>query len=98
MVNWDSGDLRAAFESASLSVPRVRVEQRATELRITSALLERWFAVTGDGQPSYASRLLIHLSPEEEKQVQALLERKLRGQIVTWKSTVAYLLAQRSKS
>jgi len=36
-------------------------------------------------------------SSEEVRQVQALLERSLRGQVVPWSSSVAYLLARGPK-
>jgi putative ATPase len=102
MVNWDANDLHAAFEAAGFGSMRVRAERRTAEVRITQTLLTRWFAlphdVPADGQrSSYAQRLLAQLTPEETMQVQALLERGLRGQVVTWSSSVAYLLAQTSK-
>jgi putative ATPase len=102
MVNWEAKDLQAVFEAAGFGSMRVRAEQRTAEVRITPTLLTRWFAlphdVPTDGQrPSYAQHLLARLTPEETMQVQALLERSLRGQVVTWSTTVAYLLAQTSK-
>jgi putative ATPase len=99
MVNWDAGDLQAAFEAAGFGSVRVRAEQGTTEVQITSALLARWFAVSrdtlsDDRRPSYAHRLLAQLTPEEVMQLQALLKRSLGGQVVKWSSSVAYLLAQ----
>jgi putative ATPase len=100
LVNWDAADLSAAFEAAGFDPVRVHVERHTTELQITPALLARWFAAaqdvsSGGQRPSYAQRLLTHLTPEETRQVQALLERNLRGQTVAWASSVAYLLARR---
>lgn len=102
MVNWEADDLQAIFEAAGFGPVRVRVERNATEVRIAPALLARWFTVPHDasagGQhPSYAQCLLAHLTPAEMVQVQALLERSLNGQIVTWSSSVAYLLVQAPK-
>jgi putative ATPase len=99
MVNWDADDLQAAFEAAGFGSVRVRAEQGTTEVRITSALLARWFAVSrdtlsGDRRPSYAQRLLAQLTSEEVMQLQALLKRSLGGQVVKWSSSVVYLLAQ----
>jgi putative ATPase len=99
MVNWEAKDLQAAFEAAGFGSVRVQAERRTAEVRITPALLTRWFTPAHDvptdgGRPSYAQHLLAHLTPEETAQVQALLERSLRGQVVTWSTTVAYLLAQ----
>lgn len=103
MVNWDADDLGVAFESAGFDSIRLRAERRTTEVRIAPALLARWFTVPHDAltdsrRPSYAQRLLAYLSPEEVMQVQALFERSLRGQVVTWASSVAYLLAQTPKA
>ena len=102
MVNWDADDLQAAFEAAGFGSVRVRVEQGTTEVQITSALLARWFAVpqdvsSDDRRPSYAQRLLAYLTPEEVVQLQTLLEQSLGGQVVTWSSSVAHLLAQMPK-
>jgi putative ATPase len=102
MVNWEAKDLQAAFEAADFGSVRVQAERRTAEVRITPKLLTRWFALPHDvptdgGRPSYAQHLLARLTPEETTQVQALLERSLRGQVVTWSTTVAYLLAQASK-
>jgi len=102
MVNWEADDLQAIFEAAGFGPVRVRVERNANEVRIAPALLARWFSVphdaSADGQhPSYAQRLLAHLTLAEMVQVQAFLERSLSGQIVTWSSSTAYLLAQAAK-
>ena len=102
MTNWEASDLRRAFEAAGLDSVRLAVEGQANELQVTPALLARWFPApydaSLDGQrPSYARRLLAYLTAEEVEQVQALLERSLRGQVVTWSSSTAYLLARMPK-
>ncbi len=99
MVAWEADDLHTAFEEAGFASVRVRTERHTTEVHITPALLARWFAARHDAprdgqRPSYAQRLLLHLTPEETEQVQALVEHSLGGQVVTWASLVAYLLAQ----
>ncbi len=99
MVNWDVSNLRAAFEAAGLNLVHVHVERRTFEVRITPSLLARWFAVPSDTvarsqRPSYAQHLLAHLTPKEVRQVQALLERSLHGQVVNWSASEVYLLAQ----
>jgi putative ATPase len=99
MVNWEADDLVAAFETAGLETVRVHAERRTTEVQISQALLARWFpeddvAVAGEQRRSYAQRLLTHLTWEEVEEVQALLERQLRGQVVMWSSSVAYLSAR----
>ena len=99
MVNWEADDLVAAFETASFETVRVHAERRTTEVQISQALLARWFpeddvATAEEQRRSYAQRLLTHLTGEEVKEVQALLERQLRGQVVAWSSSVAYLSAR----
>jgi putative ATPase len=99
MVNWDAGDLEAAFETVGLGRVRARVERHTSEVRITSALLARWFLLprdpsAGDQRSSYAQHLLARLTPEEMMLVRALFDRNLRGQVVSWSSFVIYLVAQ----
>ncbi len=96
-VNWDGDALHAAAEEAALADVRVAVEQQAAELQITATLLARWFGEGEAGRrPTYRQRLQRQLSDDEIAQVQALFERKLRGQRVPWTTHVAYLTAKRA--
>ena len=93
MVNWDVGDLRAALVAAGLQVT-LTTEKQQSQMRITQALLARWFSTEPQGdRRSYAQHLLQALSPAEVEEVQALFGRKLLNQIVTWETTIAYLVA-----
>lgn len=91
MVNWDVEDLRDAFEAANLVV-EVQKERIPTQMHITPALLERWFADPGN-RPTYATRLAEKLSPEEVVVVKDLFSRYLLNQTVTWETTIAFVQA-----
>jgi putative ATPase len=94
MVNWDVDDLRAAFEEVGLVV-EVSSERSLTQLHITSALLDRWFATTtATSRPSYAVHLERSLTKEEVRAVQNLFTRSLLNQTVTWESTIAFVQAE----
>jgi putative ATPase len=95
-VNWDVADLRAALQSAGLQEIATDVETQATATLITPALLERWFALAGDGErPTYAQHLLRQLSPDEVAQFRQLLERTCLNQTVSWHSRTAFIVARR---
>jgi len=99
MVNWDAEDLRRALEMAGFAHVELQIQPETTERRISPALIERWFAVSGasqpDGQLSYAQHLLKVLKPEEVARVQRLFEHQLAGQTVLWSSAVACLVAKK---
>ena len=88
MVNWSGEDIRLAFIAAGLQTT-VHEESEASELRITSAQLDRWFG-GGDGRPSYGQRLGSDLAA----QVETLFRRQLTDQVVAWASQVAYVVAR----
>ncbi len=92
MVNWDVPDLQAIFETAGFTVA-LQVEPLSTEMLITAALVDRWFAVT-NAQPTYAIHLLHHLSQAELTKVRSAFTR-LVNQTVKWRSTIAYVQAHR---
>ncbi len=96
MVNWDAADLEAAFRTAGLSTVQIQVETVTAQQHISAEHLARWFGASPEGQrPSYAQRLRQSLSADELAQVQALFERQLRDQSVTWASQVVYLSAHK---
>ncbi len=93
MVNWDEQELVNGFEAAGLSV-EMHKEDTQTEVRITPALLDRWFSQKGkDDRPIYATHLASYLSDQEIATVRDLFTRHLRNQIVHWKSTVVFVKA-----
>ncbi len=93
MVNWDVGDLQAAFEAAGFAV-EVQVERSAAPMHLSQALLDRWFAPSGE-RPTYRAHLAQKLKPAEVSAVQNLFTHHLREQTVTWESTIAFVRGSR---
>lgn len=93
MVNWDSSDLQAAFAKNGFTA-EVATERTVAQVRITAALLERWFtpAVT---PPSYRYHLACRLSEAEIAVVQDQFKHSLFNQTVPWESTIAVIQAHR---
>ncbi len=91
MINWDVADLEAALAAAGLTDIHVEVEEQATEVQVTPALIARWFEAAPADRPSYGQRLAARLPAEQLDQARELFERTLLGQTVTWTSTVAYV-------
>ncbi|MEP0778326.1 AAA family ATPase [Microcoleus sp. ZQ-A2] len=96
MVNWDTDELRVAFESVGLVV-EVDEERELTSMHITPALIERWFATTSaTNRPSYAAHLAKNLTEEEIRVVKELFNRSLLHQTVNWESAIAFVRAELS--
>jgi putative ATPase len=96
MVNWDTDDLRVAFEEVGLVV-EVDEERELTQMHITSALVDRWFATTSaTNRPSYAAHLAKNLTQEEIRAVKELFTRSLLHQTVNWESAIAFVRAELS--
>lgn len=92
MVNWDVEDLRLWFTTAGLSFD-VQIEHTQADIRITPALLDRWFSPGGD-RPSYADHLAQSLSQSEIQKVRAVFTRMLRHQVVQWTGAIAFIQAK----
>ena len=98
LVNWHAQDLKGILEAAGLEELLLQEDVQHTEALITPVILERWFTVETDGQrPSYAQHLLRRLTIEELGQVEALFQRQLAGQTVTWQTRIAFLVGQRAR-
>jgi putative ATPase len=96
MVNWDTDELRVAFFSVGLGV-EVDEERSHTQMRITPALIDRWFATTSaTNRPSYAAHLAKNLHEEEIRAVKELFNRSLLHQTVNWESAIAFVRAELS--
>jgi len=90
MVNWDVDELRVALESVGLVV-EVDEERALTQMHITPALIERWFATTSaTNRPSYAAHLAKKLTEEEIRVVKELFIRSLLHQTVNWESAITF--------
>ncbi len=98
LVNWTEDDLAAAFRAAGLTEVIVEPVETSAEIRISPAMLERWFtpAATG-GRLAYVQRLAGWLDPDELADVEALYRRKLTGATVPWRSVTVYLTARRGQ-
>ncbi len=94
MVNWDADELRVMLDSVDLVV-EVTTERSSTQMHITPALLERWFAPTAavTERSTYAGHLTRFLKEAEVRAVQDLFTRSLLHQTVTWSSTIAFVQA-----
>lgn len=88
-VNWNEKDLETICKSLHLS-HLIQVEETQTEMQITPAMIERWFA-SGQERPSYGDRLAQILSEAEIKTIREAFVRQLTHQQVQWRSTIAYL-------
>jgi putative ATPase len=96
MVNWDTDELKLAIEAAPLAV-EVTTERTSTQMYITPALIQRWFATTAGTtreRPTYTQHLLRFLIAEEVDTVQNLFTSSLLHQTVTWSSTIAFVQAK----
>jgi putative ATPase len=94
LVSWDADDLAALWEPTGLHV-ELTSETEITEVRVSAALLARWFGdVSTDGRPTYAQHLAAHLTPAEIEEVRALFQRHLLNQTVAWHSRTVYLEAR----
>ena len=93
MVNWDVADLVAWAEQAGLSVAQ-QTEADASQMQISAAVLQRWFAPATGDRLSYGQRLATTLQPSEIALVQKLFERQLLNQTVTWTGRIVYVVAK----
>ncbi len=84
MVNWDTSDLRSAFEKAKLTVD-MEVESITNPMQISSTILNRWFS-QNTSKPSYSSHLSKFLSGDEIAIVQQIITDKLLNKTVDWQS------------
>jgi putative ATPase len=94
MVNWHEETMAGLFAEAGFRV-EIGVQASESQMRITDALLNRWFAPAGEARPSYRQRLAERLDPDELAGVEALFRRQLRGQIIPWQTKRLLLQARR---
>ncbi|HEY9648331.1 MAG TPA: hypothetical protein V6C88_18275, partial [Chroococcidiopsis sp.] len=91
MLNWDGPDLLAGCQAAGFSA-ELQVEHTHTDLRITPALLERWFN-PGCDRPSYGDHLAQSLSESERQTVREVFSQALSHQVVSWAGAIALIKA-----
>mgnify|MGYP002777166706 CR=1 FL=1 len=92
MVNWQLEDLETCFQAVGFKT-EIQLEQTTTELLISSAVIDRWFAQGTLEQPTYKNYLERSLSAKEVSQVQTAFQRLL-NQTVPWQGTIIFLQAK----
>jgi len=92
MVQWDEESLGVALQQAGFAV-ELQAEAQTLAMRISPALLDRWFGARPGGRPSYATRLAQSLTPDEVAQIEAVVRAQLSHRTVSWHSTIAYVQA-----
>ncbi len=95
LVNWDESSFAELFAAAGLTAT-IHVEADNSELQVTPAVIERWFAPAKGERPSYGDHLAQQLSSPEIAQIRTLFERQLQGQTILWHSQLLYLQSQLS--
>jgi putative ATPase len=106
MVNWNETDLKTMLQQADLTKIELLVETLQSEMYLGPEQLERWFSLESRGtRPTFAQHLLgatqdkqpapvaPHLSQAELTELRRLFERQLLAQVISWPSTMAYILA-----
>jgi putative ATPase len=101
MVNWDGSNLKAIFEEVGLSQVEIAEARLTSQFRIGPEQIARWFNQNApDNRPTFAQHLLKetsggNITPEELSELKQLFERQLLGQVVSWESTIAYVIARK---
>jgi putative ATPase len=91
LVNWDGADLQKALEAAGFEGIVIQTEDDTGDMLISPLTVDRWFSQeAGLARPSYAQHLLRWITTAELAEVQALFHQQLTGQIVPWRSRLAF--------
>jgi putative ATPase len=96
-VNWLPADLQEAVEMAGFENASIGEQVQEADVLISPDTIGQWFATQKDRErPSYAQHLLGHIAAEELAQVRALYEQQLAGQIIRWRTRIAFVVGQRA--
>jgi putative ATPase len=101
MVNWAGADLERIFEKVGLSQIETAEERLTSQFRIGPEQIARWFNQNVEGdRPSFAQHLLkgtsgASVTLEELSELKQLFERQLLGQVVSWQSTLVYVVTRK---
>ena len=90
LVNWDDGTLEAALfavfpeeaQAGRLSLERIDTD---TDLRITEAVIRRWFGPSSGERKSYVERLAQRAQPAEVGEIESWIRAQLLNQTVAWR-------------
>ena len=93
MTNWDAETLRQALAEAGFATVRVEIDEMVREQLVTADQVAQWFGAPRR-RPTLAQHLARTLPPESIAEIRRLVERQLAGQVCTWHSTIAYVLAR----
>ncbi len=96
LVSWDVDDLEATLQAVAGGDGRLEARELATEVQVTPALLERWFARHRE-PPSYADHLARLLMSDEIAAVRELFAQQVLNRPVSWHNTVAFISVRRSR-
>ncbi len=97
-LNWDVEQLSQAFTTAGLQ-STIEVEQIQADLRITPALIDRWFRISPPSNSpnpttaSYADHLSQQLTSDEIQETKTIFMRHLSQQVLSWDSAIAIVQA-----
>jgi len=102
LVNWEAADLERLLAEAGFEGVTAEVEVQTSDLLVSPAVLDRWFAPDAErgpvphapgGRPSYGQHLLRGITPQELAVVRAEFQRQLAGQTVPWRTETAFFTA-----
>jgi putative ATPase len=91
-MTWDVKDLENLLRHTGFTT-EITLEHTQTELLVSSALIDRWFAADGD-KPTYAEQLREFLSDAELNQIQTLARQHWTNQTVQWRGAIAFIKVQ----
>ena len=100
VVGWDLTDLQRALEAAGIEDLAVEQQVQETEILVSKATLDRWFATEVEGgRPSYAQHLLASpardgITADELALVRATYESQLANQTIPWRTRLAYVVGR----
>ncbi|QKD80819.1 AAA family ATPase [Thermoleptolyngbya sichuanensis A183] len=95
-MTWNVQDLETLFDQAGFTA-EIALEHTQTELLISPALIDRWFA-SASAKPTYAEQIREFLSDADLNQIQTLLRQCLSHQTVQWQGAIAFVKAQSKPS
>lgn len=90
-MTWDVQEMEILFHQAGFTAA-ITLEHTQTELLISPALIDRWFA-SASAKPTYAEQIREFLSDADLNQIQMLLRQCLSHQTVQWQGAIAFVKA-----
>ncbi len=96
LVNWDDDTLETALFAAfpeETRAGRVSMERIDTDMdvRITEAVIRRWFGPSLGKRKSYGERLAERMRPAEIRHIESWIREQLLNQTVVWRRRAALI-------